>query len=357
MKAAFISPYLDILGGGEKYLLDIAYCLHKHGIKTTFYWKNPKIKELIKERFGKNYDFINIDDTWFKLNTCQKLLRTKEFELIFYHPDGSYFFSLAKKNFALLQVPKKNLLNFNNELTKIKFHNWIPVYNSYFTKRFFEKQINKKGVVLYPTITYKKANFKKELIILSVGRFFKQLHSKKQEILIKAFQYAYQKYPEFKKYQLILAGSYKSEDQNYLDYLKKLINKNSNIALKTNLTDKQLYLLYQKASIYWHATGYGENEQKKPETMEHFGISVVEAMNCGAVPLAFKGGGPKETIIDQKTGFLYKSRDELIKKTYFLMKNPENLNEMSIKAMKRAEEKFGELAFSKRVSELIGKIP
>lgn len=38
--------------------------------------------------------------------------------------------------------------------------------------------------------------------------------------------------------------------------------------------------------------------------IEHFGLTVLEAMACGTAPIAFNQGGPREIIEDQKTGFL-----------------------------------------------------
>ncbi len=43
--------------------------------------------------------------------------------------------------------------------------------------------------------------------------------------------------------------------------------------------------LYARASIFWHAAGLGEDAEDDPNRMEHFGISIVEAMSAGAVPV------------------------------------------------------------------------
>jgi len=36
-------------------------------------------------------------------------------------------------------------------------------------------------------------------------------------------------------------------------------------------------------SIFWSATGYGEDEEKKPWSHEHFGMTTAEAMVGGCV--------------------------------------------------------------------------
>ena len=59
------------------------------------------------------------------------------------------------------------------------------------------------------------------------------------------------------------------------------------------------------ASIYWHATGFGTSEQMQPSKQEHFGMSIVEAMSAGAVPIAFDAGGPRETVDPGANGYLW----------------------------------------------------
>ncbi len=52
----------------------------------------------------------------------------------------------------------------------------------------------------------------------------------------------------------------------------------------------ELQGLYESATVYWHATGFGESETRNPIKCEHFGISVVEAMAGGCVPVVIGKG-------------------------------------------------------------------
>lgn len=86
-------------------------------------------------------------------------------------------------------------------------------------------------------------------------------------------------------------------------------------------------------------------------TDEHFGISIVEYMAAGAVPIAHNSAGPKMDIVldedGQKTGFLATNVDEFGDAIYVLMTMPEaeRLN-IAAAARKRAsrfsEERFYE---------------
>ncbi len=354
-KAALVSPYWDIMGGAEKYLLNIGLALQQHHYQVEIFWHDEKISTKIKSRFGKNYDSFKINKKWHQLNKFKKLIYTKKYDLIFYHSDGSYFFSLARKNLQLFQVPEKKLLPKNNWLSRLKYHNWTPVFNSRFTQRFFLKHTRvKKHYLLYPLLEIKyKQMPQKQALILSVGRFFGHLHSKKQEILIKAYLNGLKKYPQLGKYKLVLAGGFKESDRLYLNYLKKLCHASPQIEIQTNVSSGQIEKLYQKAAIYWHGAGYKIDDKKNPELVEHFGISVTEAMAAYCVPIVYPAGGPKEIVVNASSGFFFQQPAELIKHTLFLINQPKLRAKMAKAANQRALTKFGPRIFNNSLFSII----
>ena len=54
--------------------------------------------------------------------------------------------------------------------------------------------------------------------------------------------------------------------------------------------------LYGRASIFWHAAGLGEDPERHPDRYEHFGITTVEAMSAGAVPVVIDAAGQVEIV-------------------------------------------------------------
>jgi hypothetical protein len=44
MRAAIYNPYLDTLGGGERYTLAVATTLFKNGYQVDIEWKGKEIK-------------------------------------------------------------------------------------------------------------------------------------------------------------------------------------------------------------------------------------------------------------------------------------------------------------------------
>ncbi len=357
MRAVFLDPYLDSMGGGEKYMLDIALALKKNGYDVSLLWRQAHVHDAIIKRFGKEYGTISIDTTWHNASLLSRINYLRNADVFFYQPDGSYPLPLAKKNVALLQVPNKELIGGNQWYQRFKRSRFIPVYNSRFVKRFFDNLTpQSKGFVLYPIVTDNYFaplhDTKKEKLIISVGRFFQHLHAKKQEVLIRAFQFGIKKYSSLRYYKLVLIGGCKIEDEPYVTRLRSLIGTDPRIELRVNLPYELIVDYYRRAQFYWHAAGYGESEHETPMRVEHFGISICEAMAAGAVAVAYKAGGPKETILHDKTGFLYTNRRDLAGFTATLIKKPKKYAILQSAGQKRAREMFSYKALNSSLQKL-----
>ena len=194
----------------------------------------------------------------------------------------------------------------------------------------------------------------KEKIILNVGRLFassKDNHHKCQDVLIKEFKQMGHLHE--KGWQLHLAGS-TAKDPDSLKYVIRLVEEARGypIFFHLNISHPQLKSLYQKAAIYWHATGYGKDPLKKPETQEHFGITTVEAMSAGAVPVVINSAGQKETVTNEETGYLWNSLDEMREFTSILAKDGVKRADMGRRAV-GASHKFGRAAFNDNIEKII----
>ena len=118
--------------------------------------------------------------------------------------------------------------------------------------------------------------------------------------------------------------------------------------------------LLDTSSIYWHGAGIGENLRDHPERFEHFGISVVEAMSAGLVPVVFGAAGPAEVIEDGRSGVLVDDLAGFVAATEVLVADDARRFELSDGAHLRAVD-FGRDAFALRlhalVDELVGGSP
>ena len=106
------------------------------------------------------------------------------------------------------------------------------------------------------------------------------------------------------------------------------------IELKVNVSAAALKSEYERAKLFWHFCGLGQTD---PAKVEHFGMTVAEAMQNGCVPVVFRGGGQTEIVEDSLSGFLFSSEKAVTDKTLGLLENPGRLEEMSVSAHQRGK--------------------
>ena len=124
------------------------------------------------------------------------------------------------------------------------------------------------------------------------------------------------------------------------------------IEFLVNKTNEALWNIYNKAKIYWHASGFGEDLNRHPEFAEHFGISTVEAMGVGCVPVVINAGGQKEIVTDQVNGLLWDTIEELQDKTMTLTNDHSLWEKLSNQAKERAKD-FSREKFCEAITQLI----
>ena len=356
MKVAIISPYLDTLGGGERYLMTAAQIISQENKvdvllnKHLFSLNVEKLKKDLEQRFNLNLEKVKFIEAPVGKGSSafKRFLFLKQYDLLIYLTDGSIFYPFAKRNILHIQSPligqpAKGLWG------KIKLKGWdMIIYNSKFTQNNSLKNWPITSTVIYPPVDVKNIKpLKKKNYILSVGRFFGYLKDKKQELLIQAFEQIY-KLGKINSWSLHLAGSASEGDKQYLSDLEKM-SVGLPIKFYPNIHYQDLVKLYGESSIYWHAAGYGESE---PTKMEHFGISVVEAMAGGCIPLVVNKGGLVEIVQDNISGMLWLDINDLKMKTIKLISDLELQEKISQSATERARN-FSKDKFEKALLEIV----
>ena len=138
-----------------------------------------------------------------------------------------------------------------------------------------------------------------------------------------------------------LAGGAGEGDKEYIESLKKMAQ-GYEVYFYPNLSFEDLKILFGESQIYWHATGFGEDDPKK---FEHFGITVVEAMAAGCIPVVINKGGLKEIVDQGINGYLWDTIDQLKEFTLSIteQKSLEKFTKNSIQKSKDfSKEKFVE---------------
>ena len=64
MNIGIYDPYLDDLGGGEKYMITLAECLSQNNSVTVF-WDKPEDLKKVAERFSLDVSRIKVKDNIF----------------------------------------------------------------------------------------------------------------------------------------------------------------------------------------------------------------------------------------------------------------------------------------------------
>ncbi len=376
------------MGGGELYLGTIAEVLSRE-YQVDLISESEISLPAFQRFFGLDLSrvhvrnippipFVESLNPIFRSRSKQYLrntLFTQEYDLFVLMPRNFRipFRTLSKRSILHLQVPDRpwtvgdylkaivagKFAEIRNEIVKsIQYPDRYAQFdavliNSKFHQRVISKRLlNPHATVLHPPVVLRKAIEwdQKQKIILGVGRFFRGLHSKRQDVLIDAFRASSN---QLTGWRLILAGGLSDEPatRKYYDELRRDAG-TLPIEFRQNVSASELNELFSQARFFWHAAGFGVKETE-PEKMEHFGIATVEAMSAGCIPLVYRAGGQEEIIQQGINGFFWNSKEELIKRTLDLANT--NLQTVSAAAVERSRE-FGKDRFAERLRTLVQSV-
>lgn len=302
------NSYWNTKGGGESHALSFATILQKYETVYLISEEDFSIDELS--------EYYKID-----LTNCRKIVQnninadfTKQFHIFINSTFQSNLESNARKSYYIVYFPQKNINSIL--LDKYEF-----LYMNDYTRNWGTKYwgTSYKSNIIYPLAMLEQIkefdkNIKKEKIIISVGRFFVGGHSKRQDLIAKAFKNLFNSTPDLlNDWKLVLIGSLDFTQKINVDYVNEINEElvNVNYEIITNANKEVLVNYYKKSFIYIHASGYGINEDLHPENIEHFGITPIEAMQYGCYPIVYEIGGPKETLEKANIGLYFKTEKEL----------------------------------------------
>ena len=218
------------------------------------------------------------------------------------------------------------------------------------------KRWDRHSEVLYPPCDDMGPPSAKEKIILHVGRFIADSvedarHHKRQDLLLKIFKGMTDLHEQ--GWELHFTGSLSSDakSKTFADTLVRAAE-GSPVFFHFNSAREELRKLYRRAAVYWHATGYGVDADKYPSTQEHFGISTVEAMSAGAVPVVYATGGQKEIVTDEVDGYWWTDIDRLVNQTRRLANDDELRSELAHQAI-LSNRRFSREQFVANIDRLI----
>jgi GT2 family glycosyltransferase/glycosyltransferase involved in cell wall biosynthesis len=205
----------------------------------------------------------------------------------------------------------------------------VLVYSAFAARRFrahaarVARRVPPVTILAPPSAVYEQDGRKRVPgRILNVATFARGANCKRQDTLVGAFRDLVRTSGR-SDLELHLVGTVSADPASrefYLDVHRRA--RGLAVYFHINPLPEDVRELYASSSYYWHATGFGHSEVLFPERMEHFGLSVVEAMASGALPLVYAAGDVAETVADGVTGYHWRTVDELVRKTRELHDGP-----------------------------------
>lgn len=162
-------------------------------------------------------------------------------------------------------------------VNQINDKNILFISNSKFIQDSIKQKFSKNSIVIYPPVELElfRNETKKENSVITVSRYSQE---KNLEFAIDVFQNTDVKYT--------IIGNTKTRINKL--YYEKILSKvntiQSKISLLKNIERSQVVKSLQRSKVYFHAS---------PET---FGISVVEAIAAGCIPIVPDNSAHKETV-------------------------------------------------------------
>jgi len=335
--AIVYDPYLDTLGGGERYALALSAVLAERFEVTLAAPTLPSPKQWKAVGLCPTGPTVMVNDRQFTQ-------RSAHFDLAVVIANRLPPPTHAEQSFVVIQFPFPGSL-VRHPRRVLKRHTLLSSYQaiaySEFVRQWCVRRWQVTPTVIPPPIAPPRATVRPGVIaqstqhtILAVGRFFAGGHEKRHDVLIDAFRRLSAR-SDIIPTRLALAGV-AHKDPASRGYIQQLKNQAAglNIEFFFDVSPPELDRLYREATLFWHATGYGQS-LRHPERAEHFGMTTVEAMSYGLVPLVYDDGGPREVVITN-CGVRWRSIDELVEGTTTFLRNPQHRTAIARNARQRS---------------------
>jgi glycosyltransferase involved in cell wall biosynthesis len=225
----------------------------------------------------------------------------------------------------------------------------VVLANSEYTRGWIQRLWQTDADVLYPPIQVDRLHpsAQREKVVLSVGRFFEPGlgHAKRQLEMVRMFGQMIRDH-ELDGWSMTVLGGCEDSQRPYLETVLAAAA-GLPVTITPNAPRPVVERAMSTASIFWSATGLGEDEERAPWSQEHFGMTTAEAMAGGCVPIVIDRAGQREIVRDGEHGFRWSTPAELMAKTARVAADEQLRARLSAAAVRRAQD-FSDEAFATR---------
>ncbi len=374
MKLILLQPYLNIKGGAERVILEIAkhykapvLTLEYDKTKTYEEFEDVDVNVVGKKvplsnflpyrasqglRYGYNFYNLKIKEDYDVLNphiSPSEWIRHNNNRVLWYcHTPPREVYDLYKTRMANRSYKEKLLYSGMTKVYKTVASRTINkieeiATNSANTEARIKQYFLRSATVIPPGINYElyeNTSYNKYFLYPS-----RIIVNKQQDYVIKAFRH-FSEMSKNKNYSLILAGTL-SNDPEHMKYLEKLksLSKGLNVKILTNLSDDKLRELYSKSTAVLFAS---KNED--------YGLVPLEAMASSKPIISINEGGPKETIRNGKDGFLVNTEKEMAEKMFELINDNSLIEKLGKNGRNNVIRNYSWKNFFKKYDSLLSKV-
>lgn len=165
--------------------------------------------------------------------------------------------------------------------------------------------------------------------IVMLGRFFTGRQSKGHFAALRILENIISSLPEVlrSKVHLSMMGKIQPE-LKHVQYAAEVKGnatvRKLPVSFLHNVPPETLESTLQRSHVFWHLTGIdviNGKESSDPASLEHFGISVVEAMSAGCVPIVLSIGGTTDIVQNGVNGYYANGEADFVQRTLEIMRS------------------------------------
>lgn len=232
----------------------------------------------------------------------------------------------------------------------------VVMANSVYTQGYIHSLWERPADLLFPPIQVDRMHpaAVREKTILNVGRFFAPGlgHAKRQLEVVQFFSEMVRS-GQLEGWKLHVVGGCEPSQEPYLAQVRAAAE-GLPVEITPNAPRALVEDLMSTSSIIWSATGYLADTDARPWEVEHFGMTTVEAMAGGCVPVVINLAGQKEIVTEGLHGMLWSTPQELIAKTVQVATDDALRARMSEASIARAQD-FSEAAFADQLRGIVAR--